>query len=803
MKKTILATTILTALTAYTPAVYAADAAEDEGETIQIVGSRSQKLRTVADSPVPVDIIGADELTAMGSTADLTDNLKALVPSYTATPATGDGSAFVRPTSLRGTASDQTLVLVNGKRRHRSALVQFFAPAAGNGAHGVDIGMIPSIAVKRVEVLRDGAASQYGSDAIAGVINFVMKDGTEGGEVQVQYGQFFDGESSTKVALNTGAKLGEDGFFNFSFEYNDNEALSRGIIRPDAQALIDAGVPNVGADSPFGDAPFTQTWGRPETSGMRLFVNSGMDLGDGKQLYARLGYADTDGRYRFFYRNPGHSTLAALAAIDPNFVAPQRAVGFTPYLDGAQTDISFVTGIDGELANGTYFDVSFGYGSNALDYFLNNTINSSLGLTAQATIPQMDFDVGGYEQSEINFNADFSKLISDDLNLAYGFEWREETYTVNAGEPNASVGGGSSGFKGITTADAGEFSRDNFAIYADIEQDISSDFMVQYAIRYEDFSDFGSTVNAKLAARYNVSDTTALRGAISTGFHAPTPGQSNVRTTITTFDGVTGLQVEEGLISAVDPRAIAEGGQALKEEESFNISFGVTSDLTDNTTLTVDWYQISVDDRIYRTGDIQHDPDPVDPNNPLETISFYTNALDVEHTGIDVVLTTSMDWSSEISTDISFAYSHSEIEVTSQRQVNGSNPVSNGLVEDIENNYPENRFVVTTSTPLSDALNLMVRANFYGEHYDERGTINDPVAPSALIDSIIFIDAELAYTVNDDLTVKFGVSNLFDEFPDEVGAANANRLSVGLQYPRRSAANYEGGSWYLGGTYRF
>ncbi len=372
---------------------------------------------------------------------------------------------------------------------------------------------------------------------------------------------------------------------------------------------------------------------------------------------------------------------------------------------------------------------------------------------------------------------------------------------MNAGEPNASVGAGSSGFKGITAADAGDYSRNNYAVYADIEQDISRDFMMQYAIRYEDFSDFGSTANGKIAARYNINDATALRGAISTGFHAPTPGQSNVRTTITTFDGTTGLQVEEGLISATDPRAVSAGGQALKEEESFNISLGLTSALSDKTTLTVDWYQITVDDRIYRTGDIQY----VDPNGvlPDQTISFYTNAMDVEHTGVDVVLTTNMEWSSEVSTDISLAFSHNQIEVTGQRQVNGTNPVSASLVEDIENNYPENRFVLTTSTALSDALKLMVRANFYGEHYDERGTINDPVAPSALIDSIIFIDAELAYQVNDDFTAKFGVSNLFDEFPDEIGAANANRLSVGLQYPRRSAANYEGGSWYLGGTYRF
>lgn len=193
---------------------------EELFEEIITTGTRSAKPRSASDSPVAIDSINADEFNSLGSTADLTDNLKAMVPSYTATPATGDGSAFVRPTSLRGTSPDQVLVLVDGKRRHRSALVQFFAPAAGNGAHGVDIGMIPSIALKRVEVLRDGAASQYGSDAIAGVINFIMKDDAEGGTIQVQGGEHFDGESSLKVAANAGFAIGNSGFVNASVEYS-------------------------------------------------------------------------------------------------------------------------------------------------------------------------------------------------------------------------------------------------------------------------------------------------------------------------------------------------------------------------------------------------------------------------------------------------------------------------------------------------------------------------------------------------------------------------------------------------------
>ena len=770
----------------------------NEIESVVVIGSRSHKPRSAADSPVPVDVISADDLNAMGGTVDLTDSLKTMIPSYTATPATGDGSAFVRPTSLRGTAPDQALVLIDGKRRHRSALVQFFAPAAGNGAHGVDIGMIPSIALKRVEVLRDGASSQYGSDAIAGVMNFVTKNASEGGEYQVQYGQHYEGEQSYKVGLNQGFALGENGFVNLSLEYSDNEALSRGVQRPDAQALIDAGVVGVGADSPFDDAPFAQTWGRPETDALRFFINSGVDIGD-NTLYARVGYGDTFGRYRFFYRNPNHSTLSTLR--DLGYTGSLNDTGFTPFLDGDQTDVSIVTGFEGEFSNGTYFDFSFGYGKNELDYFLNNTINAGLGLTPNLQIPQMNFDVGGYEQKEINLNADFSYQVSDNINLAYGAEYREETYTANAGElasytnADGTDGSGSSGFRGIPPSDAGSFDRDNVAVYIDIEHDISDDFLLQYALRYEDFSDFGSTINGKLAGRYNISETTALRGSISTGFHAPTPGQANVRTTITTFDGATGLQVEEGLIPSTDPRAVDVGGKELTEETSFNLSFGLTSDITDNTTLTLDFYKIEVDDRIYRTGDIT----ALDGS----TISFYTNALDVEHSGIDLVVTSSQDWSDTTSTDFAFAYGYNKIDVVDQKLINGIQPVSDALVEDIENNYPNHRFTLSGNTIFGDKWNLLVRATFYGEHFDERGRINDVENPSAEIDSIIYLDAEIGYWATDKLRFRLGFSNIFDEFVDEIGAGNANRQSVGLQYPRRSAANYEGGSWYLGATYSF
>jgi len=768
---------------------------EEAVEQLVVLGSRSSKPRTSTDSPVPVDVISADDFNSIGNAADLTDNLRTLVPSFTATPATGDGSAFIRPTSLRGMAPDQTLVLVNGKRRHRSALVQFFAPAAGNGAHGPDIGMIPGLALSRVEVLRDGAAAQYGSDAIAGVINFETRSEAEGGTIMGQYGQFYEGETSYKIAGNVGYALGDNGFINITGEYTDNDALSRGIIRPDAQALIDAGVPGVGADSPFGDAPFTQTWGRPETSGTRFFVNSGMEISDSAEFYAFGNYAQTDGRYRFFYRNPSHSTIATLNGL--GFTG--LPAGYTPYLDGHQEDMSLVAGIEGETDNGLFYDFSMGYGKNALDYFLNNTLNPSLGLNANLQPVQRDFNVGGYEQQEINFNADFSYALSNDMNLAFGGEFRQESYTVNPGEYNSYFGSGSNGLGGFRPQDSGTFRRENVGVYADLEHDISDDFMLQYAIRYEDYSDFGGTLNGKIAGRYNVSDTFTLRGAISTGFHAPTPGQSNVRTTITTFDGVTGLQVEEGLVPPTSPGALAVGGAALEEETSTNYSFGFSSQMDNNTTLTVDFYRIEVDNRIYRTGDI-----PVPGSTTGATISFYTNAIDVVSQGIDVVLTSSFDWEgSDASTDFTFAMNYGDIEVVGQHEVGGITPVSSSTVEDIENNYPSLRFVATANTHFGDNWNFMARANYYGSHYDERGTIGTHAGSSAEIDATIYVDMELGYQVNDSFRIVGGATNIFDTFIEEIGAPNANRLSVGLQYPRRSAANYEGGSWYLRSVLEF
>jgi iron complex outermembrane receptor protein len=387
--------------------------------------------------------------------------------------------------------------------------------------------------------------------------------------------------------------------------------------------------------------------------------------------------------------------------------------------------------------------------------------------------------------------------VSDNVHLAFGIEIREEVFTAVAGEANSFFGGGSSGFRGVEPANAGDFKRDNTAFYVDIEHDITDRFLLQYAARYENFSDFGSTLNGKLAARFRISDGFALRGAVSTGFHAPTPGQTNISNIITTFD--SGVQVEEGLVPSTSPAAAEAGGTALVEENAVNISAGFTADFGDNWTLTADVYQIEVSDRIYRTGSIDLPPEAgAPPGTPGRAISFFTNALDVEHQGFDLVLDGRFDIGSSSGLDLTFVYSYNTIEVTDQKFVSGVQPVSDAKVEDIENNYPDTRFVLTGNFLIGEDFNVLTRFNYYGDHYDENGRINDPDnPPSAKVGSTLYVDLEAGWNLNDNWRLVLGAVNVTDEFIDTIGPPNANALSSGLQYTRRSVANYEGGSYYL------
>ncbi len=824
---------LLTSLVAVSmPATTLAQSADDEEiEEVTVTGTRS-KPRTVTDSPVAIDSFNAMQL-ELQAHGDLTENIKNLVPSFTATALTGDGSAFIRSTSLRGLPPDEVLLLVNSKRRHRSALIQLFGAAMSSGSHAADMGMIPSIALKRVEVLRDGASSQYGSDAIAGVINFILRDDDEGGRLEAQWGEFYGDETAIKVAGNIGLPLGDGGFINISAEWTDNEQLIRGFQPSAAQDAINAGIPFVGDDSPYSGDTLAQTWGRPETRGIRTAWNIGIPIEGDTEFYAFGTFADTYGNYRFFYRDPNHSSLqtaprdptdldgdlvpgipfdplTGLGGFAGNFcwcdVLPG---GYTPYLEGEQIDVSATAGLRGSFGEVLY-DLSASWGRNHVGYTLNNTLSPTWG-------PQSNrvFTPGDLRETDTNLNADFSYAIRSDMNLAFGLEWREEEYQMFQGDTQswqpgpwaevaqlidpvtgtnyASPPNGSNGLAGTPPRAAGTFSRTNFAVYGDLEWDISDQWLLQIAARFEDFEDFGSTANGKIATRYTVSDSLTLRGAVSTGFRAPTPGQSNLETIVTTFDTGSGFQVNEGTLKPTDPLLAALGGKALDPEEALNFSVGFSADLTDALTVTGDYYWVEVTDRIAKTFNIDVSADPAFQTAGFSSVSFYTNALETETQGIDIVATYGIDWSGGSSSELSLALNWNDTEVTKQNQVNGADPVGGGIIFNIENNLPDYR-VSAAWNQYWENVTLTLRTNWYDEASDERGF---PL--SETVDSGATVDIEGRWDVNDTWTWVLGANNVFDKFPNEVQSRQGN----GLAYSRRTPFGYDGGMYYVKGIINF
>ena len=782
------------------------------GADVFVTGTRAA-ARTAMKSPTPID--GFDDLSLRRQgNGDLTETLKNLVPSFNATPLTGDGAAFVRPTSMRGLPPDNILVMTNSKRRHRSALISHFGAAMNVGAQAVDVGMIPSIAIKKLEVLRDGAAAQYGSDAIAGVMNFMLKDNSSGYQVHVTGGQWMEapngrgGETDVTIAANVGLPLTDNGFVNLSFEYADRPYLSRG----NQHASAADGYKGWDANDPDQDVDEWQPameWGRPISSGFKSVWNAGLKISDNVSAYSFGNYADTFGEYSFFLRAPGKS--GALTAVPLNPADPSEGnfswgdtypLGFTPRLEGHGNDFSSVVGVKGDMEMGLNYDFSASYGKNHIHYYLKNTLNLSWG-----PYSPHNFDIGDLEQAETNLNADFTYALSDAINFAFGAEWREESYTMFQGQKeswmpgpwanvalliNPEVPGDSTvytapglaanGMPGTSPDAGGVFDRQNTAFYADVEYAMGDALLLQFAARSEDFSDFGKTSNIKVAGRYSFGDLATLRGGYSTGFRAPTPGQSNYTGIVTSFDGPTGMQVQEGTVRPTDALAIALGGAPLVPEEATNTSFGFTSSPIDNLSLTFDLYTIDIVNKIIKSRSLA-----VENNPEFKKLAFYTNALDTKTSGYDLVLTYRMG-----NTNLGLAMNHNETEVVEQRQINGEDPISAGLIDNIENNLPKDRITATVTQDFGDALSLMVRLNNYSETIDERSAQD-------VIDPITFIDVELSYAVSNNLNVVFGANNVTNAYPNEIDT----RASQGMPYPRRSPLGYHGGMTYIRLVYDF
>lgn len=816
--------------------------AEQDVEKIVVVGSRGAP-RSVGDSAVPVDVISADEFTKNGP-SDMMTLMSAVVPSFNVnTQPINDASTLVRPANLRGLPPDSTLVLVNGKRRHRSAVITFLGGGLSDGSQGPDISVIPSIALKQVEILRDGAAAQYGSDAIAGVINFRLKDADEGGTIELKTGQHYEGDGDLRqVSANFGMPFTDNGFANISTEFKQSDPTSRSVQRGDAAGLAAAG--NTFINNP------AQIWGSPEFKrDFKVFANLGLEVAKDKEFYAFGNFAERDVEGGFYYRNPqtrggvysndggatalignldlakGNCPVVSLAG--KNHAQISAAVnglpahcfsfykglpgGFTPKFGGIVTDASLAGGLKGTWDNGWNFDASATYGRSETQFYIKNTVNASLGPASPR-----DFSGGKYVQQEQAFNYDTNKMIEVDalpypLNVAAGLEYRIDTFEIYAGDKNSFAVGplasqgfgiGSNGFPGFKPDDAGSFNRYNYAAYTELGAEFSDHFRSDFAIRYEDYEDFGSTTNAKLTGRYQLNDEVALRAALSTGFRAPTIGQSSVRNVTTSFTAGKGL-VDNATLPPTHPISVLKGGKALTPEESVNFSFGSVVEV-DDLYVTLDFFQIKVTDRISQTSSLELSAKDIEQLLALGVsdatsftgVKYFTNDFDTTTKGADFVANYSMDMAGGRT---SFALAANWTKTTVDAY---STNIWEAKVKQLEEGLPRVRGSFTISHNHGD-LGGFVRLNHYGNYYEDHadsGVVSAADGGLPLyLGAEMTVDAEVFYNFNENYSIALGANNLLDEYPDK----NEWAPVLGAQYPTTSVMGFNGGFYYARLTYNF
>jgi iron complex outermembrane receptor protein len=827
------------ALTAFAAPATASAAAEQDAATesvdeIIVTGTRRDN-RTVTQSAVPIDVFTSEDLTRQG-TSDTNSLFQAVIPSFSVPQSSiSTGSSFVRPPNLRGLPPDQTLVLVNSKRRHRSALVNFDVSALSLLSQAVDLSQIPAIAIERVEVLRDGASAQYGSDAIAGVINIALKKGDSGFTGMARYGQYYEGDGKDyQLALNKGFALGDNGFVNVSAEYMNAGPTSRGTQRPGALELSQ--------ERPDLDIPDpVQKWGKTEMEAYRLFVNGGFDLGD-SEVYFFGNYGHNNGSQNFNYRQPfdtAHFARTDMFAktyyldVLPNGnrdgtgatfnLAEMLPNGYTPIFSGKLDDLSGTVGYRGARGD-LHYDFSASYGQNQLRYFLDNTINPSFGPDTPTS-----FYLGKLKQSETNFNADFSYPVelglASPLNIAWGAEWRREAYEVGLGDraswdagpfarqvvenPDGSTfvvltSVGSNGSGGFGPARAGLSSRRSYAGYIDVEADITDAFTLGAAARYEHFSSFGGTANFKGSARYEISPAIAIRGAASTGFHAPSPGQTNVDNVTLAFVAGSTSPIQVGTFSVTHPASVYYGAKDVEPEKAVNLTAGIVITPGSGTNLTIDYYNIRIRDRLgLSQAFVVSDADRValaalgvSNANELNRVQYLTNAFKTRTQGIDAVLTNVLRTDSAGTFNTSIGVNYNKTKVIDRDPA----IFSDDRVATLEKHLPKLR-VNFTETWSSGPFSLLARVNYYDEF-----TVTASSGVAQTFGDEVVADIEATYQFNDNFSLSAGIQNLLDNYPDKDLRsidANTGLPGNGNQYIDASPFGYNGGFWYVRASVNF
>ncbi len=829
-------------------------------EALQVIGSRVAG-RSAQESLVPVDVIQGEDLQTYGI-RDMDALLSATVPSYNVNQQPiSDAATLIRPANLRGLPPDSTLVLVNGKRRHRASVIPEFG-GISNGSHGADISAIPAIALERVEVLRDGAAAQYGSDAIAGILNFRLREDREGLTVQTSYGQNYHGDGDkVNVAANLGLSLTESGFANFSFEFLKADETSRSAQLDQARARIEAGNEHI-------RRPAAQLWGAPEVQyDYKFFGNLGLDLEEvSSRIYAFGNYAERRVEGGFFFRDPNirngifddgnrYNVLvadlsddrrgcppiaknraadyaAALAGLpDHCFAFNERFPGgFTPRYGGVVEDWSITFGLRGEvesasaLLNGWFYDASAGFGHNSVDFFMHNTINPQLA--AMRTNIPTSYKPGGYREFDKVFNLDISRpfdvgLFYSALNFAFGLEYREEEFEIKSGGENSwyvdnSPGGlaaqgfgiGSNGFQGFGPDIAGTFNRGSYAGYLDLEAEVIKNVTLGVAGRYEAYEGIADTLDGKVSARWQLVEALAVRGSVSSGFRAPTVGQTNYRKTSTSLEG--NRLVDNAILPPDHPAAVLKGGEQLEPEKSINYSVGTVFSLGD-LDVTVDYYRIKVQGRLALTSNLkltQADINTllaqgISDARSFAGVNFFTNDFDTTTQGVDVVATYPLHTLAG-HTLLTFVGNWTDT------QVDSFNPdiINSRRRRQYEDALPEFRFSLTADHTWGP-WRFLTRLHYYDGFFEDivetgltsinrERRLTHESGLTSINGERWLTGMELSYTFRNlpfmqMATFALGAENVFDQYPRRSLWAG----EIGNKYPPNSPYGFNGGFYYL------
>lgn len=791
-------------------------------DEVVVIGTRVRG-RTAEETAAPVDVIGKEELNSTGA-MEIGQVLQMLEPSFNFSRTfVSDGSDILRPATLRALGPDQVLVLVNGKRRHQQALVNV-QQTIGRGSAGTDINAIPISAIERIEVLRDGAAAQYGSDAISGVINIILKSQTDHTDVSVEGSQYYAGDGEMlHGSVNTGFKLGSEGFLNLSAEARNRNETNR-----------------AGPDSLRVDPPrVTQRLGDADAKDYYLWWNGGLPVGTG-ELYWFGGVSKREGDSSGFYRSAGDNRT--VPALYPD--------GFLPNILTTVEDGSLAVGYKAPLGDTWDWDISINHGRSKFGFEESNSVNVSWwyeplpdGSGIYADSPT-SADTGTLEFEQTTFNLDFRGQVGgfndQPLYLATGFEWREDNYRIKAGDPVSYTYGrtnnpnilivgqtgdpaapGIQGFPGFTPGTEVDDGRHSMAVYLDAETNLTEKFLLGAAVRFEDYSDFGNTTTGKLSARFDATESFAIRGTVATGFRAPGVQQQFYSQVSTNLDPGTGT-LTDTLTARQDSEVTrALGIPSLQEETSNSATIGFVFKPNDRFSLTADLFRIEIDDRIIFSGNIAPesvgtDGQPCTANNANCPIAaalapfnvgqaqFFTNAIDTRTTGLDIVANHNTEFDGGSHLNLTALVHFNKTEVLRRRS---QSPILSptALFDDtqvtlVERGQPRAHHVLQAVWE-KDQWQLTTRANYYGSVSAEGFTPGFVQTWGGKW----LLDLGVRYAFSDSLSLSVGGNNVLDEYPDKWDPVNAAPFpQLGFKYGWETMPfGMNGGSYYVRLDYRF